>query len=236
MEPGRATMSFSGISATGCPKRPGTSFPGSSRPFEWLATSRASGKRRRKRIPPERFDFVRIEGAVSADVLAEAAGIAEDEIRALNPHLRIGLAPAGRSTRLRVPVGTDEAFLAHFDRIPVGQRSTFREHTVVAGETLVHIARWHDVSVDALRTVNPDVEPRRMQVGTVLLIPRSAGTVVSGHRIAAKPSYHPLPGGPAPLKPIAAIALNVGNPLRLPPFSGVQFNENDEKDKRRESP
>ena len=177
--------------------------------------------------PPERFDVVRIEGAASADVLAEAAGIAEDEFRTLNPHLRIGLVPAGRSTRLRVPVGADEAFLAHFARIPVEQRSTFREHTVVPGETLVHIARWHDVSVDALRTVNPDVEPRRMQVGTVLVIPRSAGTVVSGYRIAAKASYHPLPGDPAALKPVAAIALRAGNPLRRPAFSSVQFNEND---------
>ena len=141
------------------------------------------------RDPPERFDVVWIEGAASADVLAEAAGIAEDEMRSLNPHLRIGLAPAGRLTRLRVPVGADDAFLAHFARIPVGERSTLREHAVAPGETLVRIARWHDVSLDALRTVNPDVEPRRMQVGTVLVIPRGAGTVVSGYRIAASPAY-----------------------------------------------
>ena len=154
---------------------------------KFLATVRVAGDlsvigpAAAEKDPPERFDVVRIEGAASADVLAEAAGIAEDEFRTLNPHLRIGLAPAGRSTRLRVPVGADEAFLAHFARIPVGQRSTLREHTVVPGETLVHIARWHDVSVDTLRTVNPDVEPRRMQVGTVLVIPRSAGMVVSGY-------------------------------------------------------
>ena len=137
---------------------------------------------------------------------------------------------------MRVPVGAEEAFLAHFASIPVGQRSTLREHIVVPGETLVRIARSHDVTVDALRTVNPDVEPRRMQVGTVLGIPRSAGTVVSG--IAAKPSDHALPGpgGAAPLKPVAAIALGTVNPLRLPAFSGVQFNENDNNDKRRESP
>ena len=54
---------------------------------------------------------------------------------------------------------------------------------------MVRIARWYDVSLDALRTVNPDVEPRRMQIGTVLVIPRGAGTVVSGYRIAASPTY-----------------------------------------------
>jgi len=119
-----------------------------------------------ERDPPERFDIVRIQGAASADVLAETAGIAEDEIRTLNPHLRIGLAPAGRSTRLRVPVGAGEAFLARFAKIPVEERSTLREHTVVAGETLARIARRYGVPLDALRTVNPDVEPRRMRVGT----------------------------------------------------------------------
>lgn len=195
----------------------------------FLATVRVAGdlsvigQAAAEKDPPERFDSVRIEGAASADVLAEAAGIAEDEIRTLNPHLRIGLAPAGRSTRLRIPAGAGEAFLVHFARIPVGQRSTFREHTVVPGETLVHIARRHDVPVDALRTVNPDVEPRRMQVGTVLVIPRSAGTVVSSYRNAAKPSYDPLPGSLAPLKPVADNALWAGNPLRLPAFLGFQF-------------
>ena len=144
-----------------------------------------------ERDPPERFDVVWIEGAASADVLAAARGISEDDIRTLNPHLRIGLTPASGSTRLRVPAGAGAAFLAHFARIPVGARSTLREHIVAPGETLTRIARWYDVSLDALRTVNPDVEPRRMQIGTVLVIPRGAGTVVSGYRIAANPTSNP---------------------------------------------
>lgn len=138
--------------------------------------------------PPERFDVVRVEGAASVDVLAEAAGIAEDEIRTLNPQLRIGLVPAGRSTRLRVPVDAGEAFLARFATIPVGERSTLREHTVAPGETLVRIARRYGVPLDALRTVNLDVEPRGMQIGTVLMIPRGATAVAGGTRIAANPS------------------------------------------------
>ena len=138
--------------------------------------------------PPERFDVVRVEGAASADVLAEAAGIAEEEFRTLNPHLRIGLVPAGRSTRLRIPAGAGERFLANFANIPAGDRSTLREHTVAPGEALARIARRYGVPLDALRTVNPDVEPRRMRIGTVLLIPRSEGAVTGGSRIATNPS------------------------------------------------
>ncbi len=124
------------------------------------------------KVPPERFDVVQVEGAASADVLAEAAGIAEDEMRSLNPHLRLGLSPASASTEVRVPVGTRDAFLARFAEIPPGDRVTLREHTVVRGETLSQVARQYGVSLDALRGANPEIEPRRMQIGTVLVIPR----------------------------------------------------------------
>ena len=141
---------------------------------------------------PERFDVVRVEGVASADVLAEAAGIAEDEFRMLNPHLRIGLVPAGRPTRLRVPLGMGHAFLARFAEIPVGERSTLREHAVTRGETLGRIARQYGVPLGSLRTVNPDVEPRRMQIGTVLFIPRSAGAATGDSRIATYPYPNPV--------------------------------------------
>ena len=146
------------------------------------------GRAAPEKDPPERFDVVRVEGAASADVLAEAAGIAEDEIRTLNPHLRIGLVPAGRAIRLRIPFGAGETFLARFAGIPVAERSTLREHTVNPGETLGRIAGLYGVPLDALRTVNPDVEPRRMRVGTVLMIPGSQGVVTGGSRIATNPS------------------------------------------------
>ncbi|MDE2654448.1 MAG: transglycosylase SLT domain-containing protein [Gemmatimonadota bacterium] len=149
--------------------------------------SNSPGHAALEKEPPERFDEVRVEGAASADVLAAAAGITEDEIRILNPHLRIGLAPAGRSTRLRLPAGAGEAFLARFATIPVAERSTLREHTVAPGETLVRIARRYGVALDALRTVNPDVQPRHMQIGTLLVIPRGAEAVADGSRIATNP-------------------------------------------------
>ncbi len=129
---------------------------------------------------PERFDVVRVEGVASADVLAEAAGITEDAFRTLNPHLRIGLVPAGGSTPLRVPVGAGDRFLARLATVPAGERSTLREHTVVQGETLERIARRYAVPLDALRTANPDVRPRRIQIGTALMIPRSLEGVAGG--------------------------------------------------------
>jgi len=118
------------------------------------------------------FDEVTIEGAASIDVVAAAAGAREERVRELNPHLVLGLTPAGDSTPVRLPRGSGSGFPARFAAIPPHERVTFTEHTVAPGETLSHIAMNYRVSVDELHAANPDVEPRRMQVGTRLVIPR----------------------------------------------------------------
>ena len=132
----------------------------------------AYGITRLPREPPERYEIVAVAGAASVDVLATAADATEEEIRTLNPHLRIGLTPADRTTEVRVPMGNARAFHARFAEIPPGERVTLREHEVVSGETLWHIARQYRVQLDALRAANPGIDPRRMQIGTVLAIPR----------------------------------------------------------------
>jgi LysM repeat protein len=52
-------------------------------------------------------------------------------------------------------------------------KTTSRTHMVVAGETAVRIARRYGISLDALLTANPGLEPKRMRVGQVLNIPPS---------------------------------------------------------------
>ena len=49
------------------------------------------------------FDEVTIDGAASIDVVAAAAGASVERVSELNPHLVLGLAPAGTSTLVRVP-------------------------------------------------------------------------------------------------------------------------------------
>lgn len=121
---------------------------------------------------PWTFDEVTVAGAASIDVVAVAAGAREERVRELNPHLVLGLTPAGTSTAVRLPKGLGSGFVGRFAAIPPHERVTFTEHTVSPGETLSHIARHYRVSVDELRAANPEVEPRRMQVGTRLVIPR----------------------------------------------------------------
>ena len=44
-------------------------------------------------------------------------------------------------------------------------------YTVKQGDTMWAISQDYGISLEALRAANPDVDPRRMRVGTVLIIP-----------------------------------------------------------------
>ena len=145
---------------------------------------------------PWTFDGIVVGEAVSIDVLAIAAEAPEERVRDLNPHLVLGLTPAGDSTLVRVPKGSGARFGERLAAIPVDRRVTFTSHTVAGGETLWRIARNYRVSVSALQAANPDVEPRRMQIGSRLVVPRagSAPKPASGdgdageRRVNARPA------------------------------------------------
>lgn len=145
---------------------------------------------------PWTFDEVMVEGAVSIDVVAIAAGAPEEQVRELNPHLVLGLTPAGGPTLVRVPRGSGSGFGERLAAIPEDRRVTFTSHEVVAGETMSHIARNYRVTVAELRAANPEVEPRRMRIGTRLVVPRVPGPKpVAGGGAVGERLADPQPAG-----------------------------------------
>ena len=124
------------------------------------------------RDPTQLFDVVDVDGPASTDVIAEAAGTEEEDVLFLNPQLVRGLLPAGRAVSLRLPPGLGRGFAERFAAVPPNRRVSFVEHAVVAGETLSEIAEAYDVPLADLRAANPGVEPRRLRVGTELVVPR----------------------------------------------------------------
>ena len=133
---------------------------------------------------PLLFDEAEVPDATSLDVVARAAGVDQSDVEALNPQLLRGLTPAGVPTRIRLPYGTGKTFSREYALIPPEERVTFVEHVVASGETLTHIARFYSVSVDDLRAANPRVQPRRMQIGQRIIVPR-APSVRGGLRAAS---------------------------------------------------
>lgn len=151
------------------------------------------GLRREIGEGPWDFEQVEVPDATSFDVLAEAAGVDEDVIRQLNPQFPRRVTPPDRVVQLRVPRGRSDQFAANYAMIPPEDRVTWLMHTVTRGQTLGHIAGRYGTSVAAIRAANGNVNPRRLQIGQRLIIPRSAGSVASrsvssGTQVASQPS------------------------------------------------
>jgi len=133
---------------------------------------------------PVAYDLVSVPDATSVDVLARVAGSSQEEIQALNPQLVRGLTPAGTAVTIRIPAGHKALFDANYAALPPAERVTFVEHRIARGETLGALARLYGVSLSDIQATNPRANPRRLQIGQVIIIPR-AGVGVGGTRVAA---------------------------------------------------
>lgn len=122
---------------------------------------------------PLAFDVVEVPDATSFDVLAEAAGTTENEIKRLNPQYPRRVTPPDGPAEVRVPKGQSATFVVAYAQVPPSERVTWLEHRVTRGQTLSHIAERYGVSVRAIRATNNNVNPKRLQIGQKLIIPRS---------------------------------------------------------------
>jgi peptidoglycan lytic transglycosylase D len=121
---------------------------------------------------PERpFEHVPVEGAVDLRVIAECAETTLDEVRFLNPDLRRLATPADGSFDVRVPRGAGPDVLECLGALPASERARFRSHVVARGETLSGIAAAFGVSAAEVAAANRITRPRRLRVGTRLIIP-----------------------------------------------------------------
>ncbi len=117
------------------------------------------------------FDEVDVPDATTLDVVAQAAETPQAEIERLNPEVVHGITPPERSTTLRVPAGKGWVFEENYAKIPPSDRVTFVEHRMSRGETLSHVAHRYGVRLNDLRAANPDVNPRRLQIGQRIIVP-----------------------------------------------------------------
>lgn len=133
---------------------------------------------------------VRVPDATSFDVLAEVAGTDEATINLLNPEFPRDVTPPHREVEVRVPVEGAAQFAVRYAAVPADERVTWTFHTIQRGHTLGWIGEQYGVSVAALRAANGNVNPRRLQIGQQLVVPRSARA--SGASIARSSNTRPL--------------------------------------------
>jgi membrane-bound lytic murein transglycosylase D len=126
---------------------------------------------------PDSLDRALIPDATDLSVIADAAGVEEDDIYALNPHLPRRVTPPGREYEVFLPPGTLESFQVAYSEIPPDKRVRFLEHTVRRGETLSHIASQYGTSVRLIQETNGIRNANRLSIGQRLRIPRGTVTV-----------------------------------------------------------
>ncbi len=122
---------------------------------------------------PLGFEEVTVPDATSVDVIAAASDAPQALIEVLNPQLVRGFTPPDRVTIVRVPEGRGRMFEQNYALVPPNQRVSFLEHRVQSGETFSHIAVRYGINVGLLRAANPDIEPRLLQIGQWVVVPRA---------------------------------------------------------------
>ncbi len=128
--------------------------------------------------PPLEWDEVPLQDATDLEVIARAAGITEEEVRALNPELRRWSTPPASEEApylLRLPKGRAQLFAENLAKIPQSERFKFSGHQVQKGDTLSAIARKYDSSVEAIMRLNNLKSARALKVKSILMIPIPSG-------------------------------------------------------------
>jgi len=124
---------------------------------------------------PSRIEHAEAPAGLALSSLARCAGLDEQTFRELNPALRRwALPPQPTTQQLRIPVGRSSFFEACLARIPSSEKTEFRRHRVLAGESLSEVAAIYGVGASSIARVN-QLEPNgAIYVGNELIIPTGA--------------------------------------------------------------
>lgn len=124
--------------------------------------------------PPFDYETAVVETQTDIPVIARLAGVSEDDVIDLNPHLVGGTTPPGaHDYRIRLPKGRATAFQGAYAALPKEERLQVVRYAVRRGDTLARVARRYGLSARALASANGlSGRQKRLPVGTTLTIPR----------------------------------------------------------------
>jgi membrane-bound lytic murein transglycosylase D len=117
-----------------------------------------------------------LERQVSLDLLAEEADVDEELLRRLNSELLIGISPADRNYRLKVPAAQLPQIREVLQRED-GRLLRYHYYVIRQGDTLSALAKHYDVSVNLIEEHNPGISNRYLKIGETILIPAIHGRV-----------------------------------------------------------
>jgi len=129
---------------------------------------------------PLKYDEVTVDSPMNLKVIAKCAGTTIDEIKELNPELKVWFTPPDLSTyTIKIPYGTKEAFLDNLKALPESERFAGKTYKVKKGDTLKGIARNFGVSTRIIKEVNSLGKGYKARPGDILLIPSQKGYILA---------------------------------------------------------
>ena len=126
--------------------------------------------------PPVRYTTVSVSKSVELQLIARTLNTSVEELRRLNPALRVNRTPARYPDFvLNVPIDSDPELFALIDSLPSAQVvAVDGMHRVEQGDTLYDLARRYGVPLRDLMDVNNLTEKSILRIGLLLEIPASA--------------------------------------------------------------
>ena len=123
---------------------------------------------------PFAYDSVEVPAMTSLPAIARASGTTVAVIRELNPHLIRAVSAPRRTSTVRIPVGSREAFERNFAALTDTERSGVRRVRLEKVTSLANAAKTFSTTAMAIRTFNPNLKrtPKgNLAEGQTLLIP-----------------------------------------------------------------
>ena len=131
-------------------------------------------------VEPVKYDEVKLRYTTDLKVVARAAGVGLREIEKLNPALKRWFTPPNYTNyEIKIPYGRKAEFIENISKVPPSRRVVYRVHYVRYGDTLSHIAKRYNTSVNAIAYLNKIRNPRRIRAGARLVVPVRAGRIRS---------------------------------------------------------
>jgi membrane-bound lytic murein transglycosylase D len=147
-------------------------------------------------LEPVEWETVTVPTSSDLSVIAEAAEVSVETIRALNPHLLRGRTPPGElNFPVHIPAGQVQIFTQNYYRMAPDERIGIpAEHLVRSGETVIGISSAYGVDSRELMRINGLNGSGDLKDGMMLRIP---GGGEPGEVAAAGAAATPPPAGSA---------------------------------------
>jgi membrane-bound lytic murein transglycosylase D len=119
---------------------------------------------------PLSYEEIVVDPATPLPAVAEAAGVKLQDIKQLNPQLKLNRTRNDMRSVIRVPNGTRTAFLVNWPKVREEKTYAVQEYRIRSGDSLLGIAKRHGVSVQAIKDANA-LRGSRIIAGKTLKIP-----------------------------------------------------------------